>query len=244
MGSAALSPEEIERYSRQIPLIGHEGQARLKASSVMVAGLGGLGSAASIYLAAAGVGRLVLVDNGVVELSNLNRQILYGVSDLGKPKPQAAAERLKEINPNVEAIPVYGSVNERLLEAYDVDVYVDAFDNWEARFVLDRVAWRKGKPLVHGGVRGFYGQVTVVKPRETPCLRSLIRQAAREESPLPIFPTTPGIIGLIEALEALKLLLGIGKPLVNRILVYNGLEQSFQVVEFKPTPELIKMCEG
>ncbi len=242
---AGLSEFERELYSRQLKLIGEEGQLKLKKARVLVAGLGGLGSAVSIYLAAMGVGNLYILDREVVEVSNLQRQVLYSIDDLGKPKPLAAAEKLRKLNPNTNVQPIYAEASESLLSSIDVDVYVDAFDNWPARFVLDKVAWSKRKPLVHGGVRGFYGQVTVVLPGVTPCLRALfpITGETREESPLQVFPTTPGIIGLIEALETAKIILGMGNLLVNKLLVYNGLQPSFEVIEFKPDPKMFERCQ-
>ncbi len=241
---AGLSDFERELYSRQLQLIGAEGQLKLKRARVLVAGLGGLGSAVSIYLAAMGVGTLILLDREVVELSNLQRQVLYNVEDLGKPKPLVAAEKLRRINPYLKVEALHTELSENALLKIDADVYVDALDNWPARFTLDKVAWAKGKPLVHGGVRGFYGQVTVIVPGVTPCLRALFQFTGetREETPLQVFPTTPGIIGLIEALETAKIILGVGSTLTNRLLIYNGLQPSFEIIEFKPDPKMLEKC--
>ncbi len=228
----------MERYSRQIPLIGRDGQEKLASSSVAVIGVGGLGSAASIYLVAAGIGRLFIIDDGLVELSNLQRQILYTVDDIGKPKVFAARERLEKINPNTEIIPVKGKFT---IEKADeilpqVDLAIDALDNWETRIILDKAAWRHGKPYIHAGVHGFYGQLTVLVPGKTPCLRCIFPSKTRMEQPIPVFPTTPGVLGVLEANEALKLLLGKGEPLMNKILIYDGLIGLFEIVEVNISP--------
>ncbi|WP_440058979.1 HesA/MoeB/ThiF family protein [Thermogladius sp. 4427co] len=239
-----LSSRELDFYSRHLNLIGVEGQLKLKKARVLVAGLGGLGSAVSLYLSAMGVGKLILVDREVVELSNLQRQVLYSVDDIGKPKPYAAADRLRRLNPFIDIEPVYSEISEGLLSKYDVDVYVDALDNWQARFILDKVAWSRGKPLVHGGVREYYGQVTVIIPGKTPCLRSIFPSTPKQDvqAPLQVFSTTPGTIGLIQAFEVAKLILGIGNVLANKLLIYNGLHPSFEIIEFKPDPQLISKC--
>ncbi|MCD6301282.1 MAG: HesA/MoeB/ThiF family protein [Staphylothermus sp.] len=234
--SSRLTKEEIERYSRQIMVFGEEGQVKLKSSTVLVAGVGGLGSPVSYYLVAAGIGKLIIIDEGVVELSNLQRQILYTVDDIGKPKVFVAAERLRKLNPNVEIVPVHERITEELLEKYikDVDVVVDALDNWETRIILDKVCYRNNKPFVHAGVEGFYGQMTFIIPGKTPCLRCIFPiHKQGEKRTIPIVSTTPGILGVLEANEVLKYILGMGEVLANKLLIYNGLYNMFEIIEIK-----------
>jgi len=231
-----LSSEELERYSRQILVIGCEGQLKLKKSRVLVAGAGGLGSAVLYYLVAAGIGEVVFIDDGVVELSNLQRQVLYTTEDIGAPKVLVAEKRLRALNPHVKLLPVQATITESVLEEHvkNVDVVVDALDNWEARFTLDRVAWRYSKPLVHAGVGEYYGQLTVIKRGVTPCLRCIFRGVkGGERGRVAVVATTPGLLGLLEVNEVFKIILGVGEPLYNKILVLNGKKPSVEVIEIK-----------
>ncbi len=239
MASIGSIDEFVERYDRQIRLIGIEGQKKLAEASVAVIGAGGLGSAASIYLVAAGVGEIYIIDNGLVELSNLQRQILYTLGDIGRPKVMAAKERLEGLNPNTRVVPIHRVFDEELADEVlpKVDVVIDALDNWESRVVLDKAAWRHGKPYVHAGVHGFYGQLTVLMPGKTPCLRCIFPPRVKQESPIPVFATTPGVLGVLEANEALKLLLGKGSPLMNKILIYDGLIGLFEIVNVNIRPD-------
>ncbi len=232
--SNRLTREEIERYNRQIIIFGEKGQEKLKSSTVLIAGVGGLGSAVSYYLAASGIGKLIIIDEGLVELSNLQRQILYTVDDIGKPKVFVAAARLRKLNPHVEIVPVHRRLTRELLEKYieEVDVVVDALDNWETRVILDSVCYKNNIPYVHAGVEGFYGQITFVIPGKTPCLRCIFPiRKPREKRVIPVVSTTPGILGVLEANEVIKYILGIGDILSNKLLVYNGLYNMFEIVE-------------
>lgn len=233
-----LSNNEIERYSRQIPIIGVEGQEKLRRSTVLIVGVGGLGSVASFYLVAAGIGKLILVDEGLIELSNLQRQILYTVDDIGKPKVIVARERLKKLNPDTEIIAVQEKFDDALADELipQADVVIDALDNWETRIILDRAAWRHSKPYVHAGVHGFYGQLTVLVPGKTPCLRCIFPRKPPVESPIPVFATTPGVLGVLEANEVLKLLTGHGEPLINKLLIYDGSSNLFEIIEIDIPP--------
>jgi molybdopterin/thiamine biosynthesis adenylyltransferase len=241
-----LSSEELERYSRQIPVIGCEKQLKLKESSVLVAGVGGLGSIILYYLVAAGIGRVVFIDDGIVELSNLQRQILFTTEDIGKPKVLVAENRLKALNPHIKLIPLQATITEDLLEKYirDVDVVVDALDNWEARFVIDKIAWKYWKPIVHAGVGEYYGQLTVIKRGVTPCLRCLFRGVkSSSRGRVTVLATTPGILGLLEVNEVFKLLLGLSEPLYNKILVFNGKKPSIDIIEIKIS-DCSEICEN
>ena len=196
------------RYSRQIPLLGVEGQERLSRSTVAVVGLGGLGSTVSLYLAAAGVGRLVLVDGDRVEDGNLNRQILYDEASIGLPKPFIAARRIRLLNSCVETVPVHEWVTrdnaDRILG--EADLVVDALDNWSGRLVLDEYTERAGKPLVHGAVERLYGQVMLVVPGG-PRLRA-IAPGGEKRGVIPVMAPAVGVIASLEAELAVEALLG------------------------------------
>lgn len=230
---AALTPEELERYDRQLRVWGVEAQERLRRSTALVVGVGGLGSPVAMYLAAAGVGRLVLVDPEVVELSNLNRQVLHWTTDLGRAKVESAAEKLRKLNPHVEVVAVrrrIESLEDAVQLVREADVVVDCLDNWRTRFLINEACVRLGKPLVHAAVRGLYGQLMVVKPGEGPCLRCLVPEEPPQEERIPVAGPTPGVLGALEAIEAVKLLTGYGEPLVGKLLVYDGLHGSVDVI--------------
>ncbi len=240
-----MYPDELERYHRQLLVIGREAQEKIRRSSVLVVGVGGLGSIASLHLAAAGIGRLVLIDNGKVELSNLQRQILYTVDDIGKPKVYSAAHRLSELNPGTSIHPIYADATPELLREVisGVDVVVDGLDNWETRIIVDKICYELGKPYVHAGIHGFYGQLYIAWPGKTPCLRCVFPRPPRRGNGdvIPVFSTTPGILGLLEANEALKIISGVGKPLLNKILVYDGKTGLFDYVEIRDAD--CRVCE-
>ena len=225
------------RYVRQLGLLGEEGQERLSEASVAVVGLGGLGSAVSLYLAAAGVGRLILVDPDRVEPHNLNRQVLYDESDVGLPKAFLAARRVRALNPlvRVEAYPVAvgeDNVGDLLGGA---DVIVDGLDNWEARLVLDRFAWREGKPLVHAAAERWYGQLTVVERGRTSCLACLAPERPGRSCTQILGPVA-GMLGLMEALEVIKLVTGVAEPAYNRLVVLDARSLSLDVIPLDPRP--------
>lgn len=228
-----LTREELERYRRQIMIFGEEGQERLKKATVFVAGAGGLGCPVSLYLAAAGIGRIILADRDRAELTNLNRQILHWKKDLGKEKVVSAGEKLRELNPDIEIESLFVDIDEE--NAYDLvgdaDIIVDAMDNFETRYILNRASVRKGVPLVHGAVQGFDGQATTLIPGKTGCLRCLFRNPPPREI-FPIIGATAGIIGLIQANEVVKYLVGTGDLLAGRILLWNGLASEMQIIAF------------
>jgi molybdopterin/thiamine biosynthesis adenylyltransferase len=224
-----------ERYDRQLRLWGREVQERLRSSTVLVVGVGGLGTVAYLYLALAGIGRLILVDSETVEPTNLNRQILYRDEDVGKPKALVAAERLKQANPDVTVEAYTSRMDENLAEKLvgKADVVVDGLDNWPSRMMLDRVCWKLGKPLVHAGIYGMYGQATTVVPGKTPCLRCIFPSVRDTQRPFPVVGFTPGILGLIEAAEAVKLITGYGRTLAGRLLVVDLYSMEFSLLELK-----------
>ncbi len=236
----------ILRYSRQLPLIGVKGQERLSSSTVLVVGAGGLGSPVLLYLAAAGVGNIVLVDRGYVDLPDLNRQIVYDEDDLGKPKAEAAAERLRRLNSTITvtgySMDVMDDSFEKLVAS--TDVVVDCLDNWPARLRLNDLAVRYSKPLVHAGVWGTYGQVTTVIPGQTPCLRCLAPGAAESGGgevacPItgaficPVIGFTPAILGLLEVSEAIRLLLGERPVLAGVLMVVDLNSMEFTKINVK-----------
>lgn len=239
-----LSPEEIERYRRHIVLaeVGGPGQQRLKAARILIVGAGGLGSPAALYLAAAGIGTLGIVDDDAVSLSNLQRQILHESSSVGRPKVESAAETLARINPHVAVEPhslrLDAANGPAIVGRYDI--VVDGSDNFPTRYLMADLCAVLRKPLVAGAVGRFDGSVTVLKPYEgdNPRYRDLF-PAAPPEGLLPscaeagILGALTGVIGTLQAMEALKLVLGIGDPLIGRLLLYDGLAQSFEEIRYR-----------
>lgn len=235
----SLTPGERSRYARHIslPQVGVEGQTRLKAASVLVVGTGGLGSPVSMYLAAAGVGRLGIVDFDVVDATNLQRQIVHGESTLGVPKVESAAARLRDINPHVqiEAHHLALTSDNALDVLAGYDVIVDGTDNFPTRYLLSDATVMLGKPLVYGSIFRFEGQVSVFGTPDGPCYRCLL-----PEPPPPhlvpscaeggVLGVLPGTIGTLQATEVLKLLLGVGEPLVGRLLLYDALDMTFETI--------------
>jgi adenylyltransferase/sulfurtransferase len=238
----ALSPAELERYSRQIPLpeIGEGGQARLKSARVCVVGLGGLGSVSATYLAAAGIGYLRAVDRDCVEPSNLNRQILHWTPDLERSKAESAREKLSRLNPEVEIETLRLEVTPETVEEAvgDCRLIVDATDNLPTRRVLNRFAVARGIPLVLGGVEGFGGMVLTVAPGDSPCLECLFPGEERGKDRLIAVPgPLPGVVASLQTLEALKLVLGAGSSLLGRLLLFRGLDMTFREVRVDRNPE-------
>jgi adenylyltransferase/sulfurtransferase len=240
-----LTRDEVLRYSRHllIPEVGLEGQRKLKGSSALVIGTGGLGSPVSLYLAAAGIGRIGLVDYDVVDSSNLQRQVIHGTSTLGKLKVESAKARLLDLNPDVEVQtynePFTSENAMRIAEKYDI--LIDGTDNFPTRYLTNDVSVFLGKPVIYGSIFRFDGQVSVFDARKGPCYRCLF-----PEPPPPglvpscaeggVLGVLPGTIGTLQATEALKVLLGIGEPLIGKLLLYNALDMSFDFVKLKKNP--------
>lgn len=240
-----MTDEERMRYSRQLvlPEIGEAGQERLRAAKVLVVGAGGLGSPAAMYLAAAGVGTLGLVDPDVVDVSNLQRQILHGVNHLGLAKVESARRAIGRLNPSVHVVPCRMSLNaenaSQIIGAYDL--VLDAVDNLETRYVVNDACVRAGKPLIEAGVLRFDGMVLTIIPGKGPCYRCLFPAPPPPGTvPSPreagILGAVPGVIGSIEALEALKIILGIGQTLVGRLLLFDGLAMTWREVSAARDP--------
>lgn len=232
-----FNDEQIQRYSRQIilPEIGGKGQKKLGRARVLIVGAGGLGSPAALYLAAAGIGTIGIIDGDRVDLSNLHRQILHHTPDVGQPKVQSAREKMSALNPDVNIV----TYNERLTAGNamnllkDYDVVLDGTDNFSTKFLINDACFFARIPLVHGGILRFDGQVFTIIPGETACYRCIHRQppptglipSCQEAGVLGVLA---GVIGTIQATEALKLILGIGRPLTNRWLIYDALTSRFR----------------
>ena len=241
-----LSNEEIRRYARHLmlPEVGPEGQAKLKAGRVLLVGAGGLGSPAALYLAAAGVGTLGLVDFDVVDESNLHRQILFGTSDVGRPKLAAAAARLAEINPHARIVPFEERLtSENALRILaDFDVVADGTDNFPTRYLVNDACVLLGKPNVYASIFRFEGQASVFGAKDGPCYRCLYA----EPPPPGLVPSCaeggvlgvlPGLLGVIQATETVKLLLGVGEPLVGRLLLVDALAMRFRELKVRRNPD-------
>jgi len=226
-----LSSNEMERYDRQIRIggIGLEGQLKLKGAKVTIAGAGGLGCSATVYLAAAGVGDMRIVDEEDVDLSNLNRQIGHWDKDVGRAKADSLGEKIRKLNPQVKLETVKGKIAPGTVRDLisGSTVVLDCMDNWETRFMLNEACVAARIPLVHAGVHSLYGQITTVVPGKGPCLRCLLPETPQSEDKIPVLGVTAGTLGLLEALEAIKIITGMGKPLVGRMLYFDGETTSF-----------------
>lgn len=227
-----ITDRDLKRYDRQIRLFGTVGQEKLKRAKVFIAGAGGLGSPISIYLAAAGVGKIVLVDMDVVETSNLNRQILHWEKDIGRKKVISACEKLREMNSDIaiEAISLSIDENNGRDLVGDADLIIDAMDNFPSRYLLNRISIEKKIPFIYGAINGFIGQATTVLPGKTACLRCIFAQAP-PPSTFPVVGVTPGIIGIIQATEAIKYLTGRGELLAGKLLLWDGFLPSLETID-------------
>jgi molybdopterin/thiamine biosynthesis adenylyltransferase len=234
-----LTPSERERYDRQIMIgeIGQEGQGKLKRSRVVIAGAGGLGSPIAIYLTAAGIGMIRVIDHDQVTLSNLNRQILHWEGDIGKKKVDSARTKLRKLNRAVEIETIAKTITEENVSQLvdGCDVIVDAMDNLPTRYILNRCAIKNHIPFFHGAVNGFEGRVMTIIPGETACLRCLYRGPVPQEK-FPVIGVTPAVIGSIQATEVIKYLVGVGKLLTNRLLIYDGLKVTFSEFTINKNP--------
>lgn len=238
--AASVDEAELRRYARQLKIFGEEGQKKLKKAKITIAGAGGLGSVFATYLTVAGVGRIRIVDDDVVELSNLNRQILHWEKDIGKKKTESFEEKLSQMNSGVEVTVLSQRIDEDNVAEIvrDSDAIVDAMDNFQTRYLLNKVALQKNIPFFHGGVYGFEGQVTTIIPGKTACLRCIFPEEQPPET-FPIIGATCGVIGCIQATEVVKYIVGMEELLTNRLLVWDGMNTRMEefAVERNPTCE-------
>jgi molybdopterin/thiamine biosynthesis adenylyltransferase len=235
-----LTPSEQDRYDRQIMIsgIGQEGQEKLKRARVVIAGAGGLGSPIAIYLTAAGIGMIRVIDHDRVALSNLNRQILHWEEDVGRKKVDSARTKLRNLNSTVEIQAIAETITEENISELvgGCDVIVDAMDNLPTRYILNRRAVETNIPFIHGAVNGFEGRVMTVIPGETACLRCMYRGLVPQEK-FPVIGVAPAVIGSIQATEVIKYLVGIGNLLTNRLLIYDGLKATFSEFRLNKNPD-------
>jgi adenylyltransferase/sulfurtransferase len=242
-----LSSKELERYDRQIRIEGFdvEGQKKLKKAKVVVAGAGGLGCPTAIYLAAAGVGKITIIDKEKVELSNLNRQILHWDKDIGKYKIDSAVEKLSQLNPDIEVEGLKIEITEQNVRSLieDADVIVDGMDNFKTRFLLNEACVKLNKPFVHAAVYGLTGELMTIIPGKGPCYRCYLPVEPPEIKPFPILGATPGVLACLEAMETIKLITGIGEPLTGKLLLFDGFKMTFQILNVKKL-ENCPVCSG
>src|SRR5690348_1254900 len=244
--AVTLSNEEVLRYSRHLimPEVGMEGQLKLKAAKVLCIGAGGLGSPLALYLAAAGVGTIGIVDFDVVDFTNLQRQIIHTTADVGRPKLQSAKEKINAINPFVEVRPFETHLTSaNALDLFrDFDIIIDGTDNFPTRYLVNDACVLTGKPNVYGSIFRFEGQASVFATKEGPCYRCLY-----PEAPPPglvpscaeggVLGVLPGIVGTIQACEVIKLILGIGEPLIGRLLLVDALGMKFRELKLRKNPD-------
>ncbi len=241
----AFTEEQLVRYSRHIILteVGGKGQKKIGQAKVLIVGAGGLGSPIALYLAAAGVGTVGLIDADVVDLSNLQRQVIHHTADIGRPKVISAQEKMVAINPDVKVFPYQENLNaENALKIFgDFDYVIDGTDNFPAKFLINDAAFFAKKPLIHAGILRFEGQLFTILPGTSACYRCIFP----EPPPAGLIPTCQeagvlgalaGLIGTLQGTEVLKLILGIGKPLTDRILKYDALRTQFREVPIRKNP--------
>ena len=243
-----LTQDEIFRYSRHliIPQVGLEGQRKLKSASVLLIGSGGLGSPISLYLAAAGVGHIGVVDYDSVESSNLQRQVIHDTQHLGMPKAESARDRMLAVNPFIQVDPIVENfTTENAIEiSTGYDILVDGTDNFPTRYLINDLCVMTGRPYVYGSIFRFEGQISVFDARTGPCYRCLFPDPP-EPGLIPscaeggVFGVLPGTVGTIQATEVIKLILGTGEPLVGKLLLYDALEMSFQTVQLRKNPHCV-----
>ena len=239
-----LTPQQVQRFSRHIimPQVGSIGQRKLMNASVLLVGAGGLGSPLAMYLAAAGIGKIGIVDFDDVDITNLHRQLLHGMNDIGRPKVDSAEDTIREINPDAEIVKIAKHINsENAMEIADeFDILIDGTDNFPTRYLINDLGVLMDKPVVHGSIFMFDGQVTTFLPGQG-CYRCLY-PAPPPPGMVPscaeagVLGVLPGIVGSLMATEAIKLILGVGKPLVNRLLMVDALDMDMRTVKIRKDP--------
>ncbi len=241
----SFTDEQITRYSRHIllPEVGGKGQKKISQARILIVGAGGLGSPAALYLAAAGIGTLGLIDADVVDLSNLQRQVIHHTSDVGRAKVESAKEKVERLNPDVKVVTYHDHLvaQNALAIIKDFDVVIDGVDNFAGKFLINDACFFAEKPLIHGGILRFDGRVTTIIPRKSACYRCVFKNPP----PAGLVPSCQeagvigvlaGVIGTLQATEALKIVLGIGQPLTNRMLDYEAKKGLFREIRCKRNP--------
>jgi molybdopterin/thiamine biosynthesis adenylyltransferase len=243
-----LTPNERIRYDRQlkIPELGEEGQIKLKNSHAVIIGIGGLGCASATYLTAAGIGRITLVDFDVVELSNLNRQVLYWEEDIGKKKVIVAQRKLSKLNPGSKIIPIFDKITEEnaLRIIGEPHVVLDGLDNFASRLIVNSACVKRKVPYIHGGVGRFRGLVTTIIPGETPCLACIYPEKTEQREGAGVLGLVPAVVANVQALEAIKLILEQRSSLVGKLLRFNGNDMTFRVDEIKRNKSCMVCSHG
>ncbi len=241
-----LSRDEIQFYSRQmgIPGWGEAAQEKLKKSKVFVAGTGGLGSPVLYYLAAAGIGTLVICDYDTIEITNLNRQILHRHGKIGQSKVDSAGISLTELNPFIKIIRLHTRLTKTNAASLvgDPDLIIDCLDNFKTRHILNRHSVERKIPMIHGGIAEFRGQITFLHPPETPCLACILDQK-ESKTKIQVAGATAGIIGSLQACEAIKYCAGIGPSLKNRLMFWDGLSMRFETITIRRNPRC-RVCKN
>ena len=247
----AFSPDELERYSRHIILkeVGVKGQKKLCAAKVLIIGAGGLGAPAALYLGAAGVGTIGIVDADEAELSNLQRQVIHGTSDIGKPKVESAAETLHDINPGVNVVTYREFVDSSNIADLikDYDFVIDGVDNFPTKFLINDACVMGHKPFVHAGIIRFKGQLMTYVPGEGPCYRCVFHDMPPKDA-VPtckqagVIGAIAGVIGCLEALEAIKYICGIGELLTGKLLTFDALKGDFRTIKLPPRDSNCPVC--
>ncbi|MFZ5864144.1 MAG: HesA/MoeB/ThiF family protein [Nitrospirota bacterium] len=242
----AMTEDQIKRYSRHIllPEVGGKGQKKIANAKVFIVGAGGLGSPAALYLAAAGVGTIGLIDGDAVDLSNLQRQVIHHTPDVSRPKIDSAREKMTNLNPDVTVVTIHDRLTAKnaVNAVKDYDIIIDGTDNFPSKFLINDTAVFAKKPLVHGGILRFVGQVLTILPGQSACYRCLFK-APPPSGVVPscqeagVLGALAGLIGTIQATEALKLILGVGQPLTDRLLTYDALATRFRNVPLRKNPQ-------
>lgn len=250
---AGLSDHQRKRYARQLSLaeIGTDGQEKLKNASVCIIGAGGLGSPAAMYLAAAGIGTIGIADADEVELSNLQRQILHSTKELGTKKVESARKTLQHLNPDttVRTYPVFVDADHIMDIIRDYDIVIDAADNFETKFLINDACVLARKPFVHAGVIRFQGQLMTYVPQQGPCYRCIFKEpppegAVPSASEAGVFGAVCGVTGSLQAMEAVKYLLGAGELLTGKLLTYDALRAQFRTIRLPARAQDCKACAG
>ena len=227
-----LTEKTRERYRRQLPVIGEEGQDALNDARVLIAGIGGLGSLSALYLAAAGVGHIRIVDDDRVELTNLNRQILHSSADIGRSKVISAREKLRALNPHIVVEALSATIDEKTVDSIveGMNLIIDGADSFTLRYLLNKAALQLNIPFIHGAVYGFNGQATTVIPHRSACLRCIFPTEPTQDAETSVIGSACGIISSIEVAEAIKCLTGMGDLLANRLLLWDGMRGDVEII--------------